>query len=125
MKQRQNVWVRATAGAGKVTAAYGEIVNSGTTDDELVSVSTPKASMSHIHKTSETGGVMKMEAVHSLIIPANGRVELKPGGYHVMISNVTRPLKVGDTVELTFTFRNQGPVKVIADAIPLSTQHKH
>jgi len=116
----KDVWVRATAGTGKVTAGYGVIVNSGAVGDQLISVSTSAAMMVDVHQSKHEGGVMKMEPVRGLVIPASGIVELKPGGYHLMIMNVSQPLKAGEDIDLVFTFKNQGPVKVRAKVAPLS-----
>ena len=47
-------------------------------------------------------------------VPANGTVELKPGGFHIMLMNLTEPLEAGDSVELELTFEKAGTVKVTA-----------
>jgi len=65
--------------------------------------------------TMASGGMMGMRPVARLDIPAGGKVELKPGGYHIMLIELTRELKVGDKVEITLTFEKAGDVKVTAE----------
>jgi hypothetical protein len=116
----ENAWVRATTGTNKVSAGYAAIVNTGPQADQLQSVSTPIAMMTEVHESKATNGVMSMEPVDTLTVPANGRVELKPGSYHLMIMNVTQPLKVGDMVDVTFNFKIKGAVTVKAKVLPLA-----
>ena len=118
----QNAWVRATPGAAKVTAGYAVIVNSGPKADRLLAVSISDAAMTEIHQSMESGGIMKMDALNGLDVPAGGRVEMKPGGYHLMIMGLTRPLKVGEGMNVIFKFRDGGDVAVAAKVAPLSAQ---
>lgn len=119
----EGLWIRETAGAGKITGGFGTIRNTGNTADDLISASTPAAAMTQIHSASHEGGVMRMDQVQHLDIPANGVVSLIPGaGHHLMLMGVSRPLKAGDQVEVTLTFRNAGPVKAMAVVRPLGTQ---
>ncbi len=116
----ENAWVRATAGTNKVSAGYAAIINSGAQSDELLAVSTPAAMMTEVHESKSDHGVMSMDPVNKLTVSANGRIDLKPGSYHLMIMNVTKGLKVGETVDLTFTFKTKGPVTVRAKVLPLA-----
>lgn len=78
------------------------------------------------------GNIMKMRAVPALDLPAGKAVDLKPGGYHVMLLDLKAPLKAGDTVALTLVIEGQGgqretltvkaPVKALGVA---GTEHKH
>jgi copper(I)-binding protein len=127
----KDAWVRATPGASKVTAGYAVIVNTGAAPDVLTGVRTPVSGMAHIHATVGKDGVMRMESVHELKVPAGGDVALAPGGYHIMIMGLKQGLKVGDAIPLTFTFKTQGDVTVNARVMPLSATgggadaHKH
>ncbi len=117
----EKAWVRASAGTNKVTAGYAVITNNGKADDELTAVSTPAAMMSEVHQSTHENGIAKMEAVDSLKIPAGGKAELKPGSYHVMVMELMQPLKVGETIDMTFTFKQHGDVMVKAIVMPLAT----
>jgi len=116
----RDAWVRATIGTMKITAGYAEIANTGTKDDELLSVKTSVSGAANVHQTMNHDGMMHMTAVPSLVIPAGGIVKLMPGATHVMITDISHPLAVGGTIEMTYTFRNQGPVTVSARVAPLS-----
>ncbi len=114
-----NAWVRETIGAGKTSAGYARIVNTGAAD-RLVSVSTPAAGMADVHQSVEQGGMMRMLPVKVLEIPAKGEMLLKPGGYHIMIMNAQKPFKVGDVMEFTFTFEHAGKITVPVKVAPIT-----
>ncbi len=57
------------------------------------------------------GGVMKMRPVKAVELPANQRVSLKPGGYHVMLFDIKRELKAGERVPLRLEVRDAKGVK--------------
>jgi copper(I)-binding protein len=61
-----------------------------------------------------------MQQVTGIDVPANGEVTLKPGGYHVMLMNVQKPLKEGDSIAVTLTFEKAGAVKVTASVHEIS-----
>jgi periplasmic copper chaperone A len=110
-----NVWMRASLGKVPTTAAYFTLENRGATEDRLLSVSTPVSAMAHIHNSVTTdAGVVQMAAVMSLSIKPGEKVELKPGGMHVMVMNLKAPLKAGETVLLTLWFQKAGEITVEA-----------
>lgn len=111
-----DAWVRETIGAGRTSAGYARIVNTGPAD-RLIAVSVP-AGTAEVHESREQGGMMRMLPVKALDIPASGETQLKPGGYHIMIMNTA--LKRGETVEVTFTFEKAGKVTVPAKIAPIS-----
>jgi periplasmic copper chaperone A len=94
-------------------AAYVSVMVHGG-PDRLVAVSTPAAKMAGLHKTENVDGVMKMEHVDAIEVPADGMLQMKPGGYHIMLMGLNAPLKEGDEIELTLTFEKAGDVKVKA-----------
>jgi periplasmic copper chaperone A len=75
------------------------------------------------------GSTMRMRAVPSLDLPAGKPVELKPGGYHVMLMDLKQPLKDGETVSVTLTIEGRDgkreTVEVKAPVKPLAGGHKH
>jgi copper(I)-binding protein len=73
---------------------------------QLVAVSTPAAGVAEIHEMKMDGGVMKMRAMPALDLPANQAVELKPGGYHLMLMDLKTPLAKDGILALTLTFRD-------------------
>ena len=104
----QHAWVRAAIAGGN-GAAYAQIANSGAAD-RLIAVKGDIAPAIEIHEMTMVDGVMQMRRVDGLDIPAGGAAELKPGGYHVMMIGLTRDLKAGESVTLTFVFEHAGEV---------------
>jgi periplasmic copper chaperone A len=94
-------WARATVAGQKATGAFMQITSA--TSAVLVDAASPVAKVVEIHEMKMDAGVMKMAAVGKLPLPAGKPVELKPGGYHVMLMDLTRPLKEGETIPLTLT----------------------
>lgn len=70
-------------------------------DAKLISAQSPVAGVVEVHEMAMDGGVMKMRAVPSLALPAGKAVDLKPGGYHVMLMDLKGQVKDGDTVPVT------------------------
>ncbi len=104
---------RATMGSQSNGGAYLQIENSGSTDDVLLSASSPAAANVEIHNMTMEGDVMKMRALDKLEIKAGSKIEMKPGnGYHLMLMGLKKPLKIGDKFPLTLTFKKAGKVKV-------------
>ena len=100
-------WVRGTVAGQTATGAFMEVTSkAGAT---LVGAASPVAGLTEIHEMKMDGGVMKMRAVRSLAVPAGKTTELKPGGYHVMLMDLKRPMTTGDTVPITLVF--EGPDK--------------
>jgi len=89
------------------------IINAGGTADRLVSGQSSASKTMELHETTEEGGVMKMRPVPGgFEVPANGRLELKPGGKHVMLIGLTAPLVAGQTLEITLNFEKSGAIQV-------------
>ena len=107
-------WVRVPSVPG-TTAAYMTITNGTSADDALMSASSTAATDVSIHETTTDSGMTGMHMVPSIKIPAGQTVELKPGGYHIMLMGVIGDLKAGSTVELVLTFEHAGVVKVTAE----------
>lgn len=97
---------------GAMSAAYMMLENKGG-EDTLVGVSGDVAEMIQVHRTIEKDGMMSMEeAKDGIPLPANGKVELKPGGIHIMMMNLKKDLKAGDTFKLTLKFKSGKEISV-------------
>ncbi len=94
-----DAWARATAPGQKIAGAYLKITSA--TPAYLVGGSSPAARVVEVHQMTMANNVMKMRPVARLELPAGTAVELKPGGYHLMLVDVVRPLVKGDSVPLT------------------------
>src|SRR6266478_6591852 len=100
-------------GSGARTAGvFVAVENTGSQSDRLLSVATPMAGVAELHEMRVDAGVMRMRDVAALEVRPGEKVQLKPGGYHVMLSELKQPLKVGDKFPLTLTFQNAGAVEV-------------
>ncbi len=133
----QDAWVRASVPNQKATGAFMRL--NAAKNTRLVSVSSPAAPLAEIHEMKMEGDVMKMREVPAIDLPAGKAVDLKPGGYHVMLMDLPKPVKEGDTVPLTLVFEGQDgkreslEVKAQARAVSASAapapaahgEHKH
>ena len=95
----KQAWVRGTVAQQKATGAFMQI--SSVSGGRLLSVSSPAAGVVELHEMAMDGNTMRMRALPALDLPAGKLVELKPGGYHVMMLDLKAPLKAGDTVDLS------------------------
>lgn len=133
-------WARATVQGQKGTGAFMSITASEGT--KLVGLSTPVAGVAEVHEMKMEGDVMKMRAVPGgLDLPAGKTVDLKPGGYHVMLMDLKTPLAKDSTVPMTLLFKNAkgvesklnitvpvsvtAPGSAAAAGTPVAHDHKH
>ena len=108
-----DAWVRGTVTGQKGTGAFMQLKSP--TDTALVAVSSPAAKIAEIHEMKLEGGVMRMNAMDKLALPAGKAVELKPGSYHVMLMELAKPLNEGDAVSLQLTFEDKAGRKTTQD----------
>ena len=95
-------WVRATVPAQQVTGAFMTLT--AAVDLRLVAVSSPLAGMIEIHQMSMENKVKQMRAFpDGLALPKGKAIELKPGGYHLMVMDLKQPMKQGAWLPLTLT----------------------
>lgn len=111
--QVTGAWVRGTAGAQKTTGAYLELTS--TRGATLVGVESADAALAEIHEMRMEGNVMRMRAVPRLDLPAGTKVELKPGGYHVMLIGLKKSLAKGESVPLRFRIENMDKSVTLVD----------
>jgi copper(I)-binding protein len=97
-------WVRSTVPGQKGTGAFMTLTAKDGT--RLVGVSTPVAGIAEVHEMKLEGDVMKMRALPGLDLPAGKAVELKPGGYHLMLMDLKQPLAKGADVPVTLRFKD-------------------
>ena len=105
-------WSREMPPVAPTAAAYFVVHNKGAEADRLLSVSTPHAGKAELHEHMHADGVMKMQQVENVAIPAGGEVKFEPMGYHVMLFNLKQQAKDGERFPLTLTFENAGKVDV-------------
>jgi periplasmic copper chaperone A len=127
-------WVRGTVAQQKATGAFMQL--KAEQDSRLVAARSPVAGVVEIHEMAMEKDVMKMRALPAgLELPAGKAVDLKPGGYHVMLMDLKEQLKEGSTVPVTLVFEARdkkrsevevkAPVRPLAEARKMDGMHKH
>lgn len=112
-------WVRSTVAGQKGSGAFMKITAKESV--QLTGVSSPVAGVAEVHEMKMDGDVMKMRAVPVLDLPAGGTVELKPGGYHLMLMDLKQKLTAGSTVPVTLMFRDgKGAERRIEVKLPVA-----
>lgn len=110
-------WVRATVPGQKIAAGYMKLRSSEPA--ALVDVRTDVAPQAEIHEMKVESGIMKMRRIDRIALPAGRTVELKPGGHHLMLMQLPKPLHPGEHVPLVLVIEDAGrqrhEVKVTAE----------
>jgi copper(I)-binding protein len=119
----KDAWVRGTVPAQTTTGAFMTLTS--TSEAKLVGAASPVAKMVEIHESSMHGNMAHMQEVSAVPLPAGKAVQLKPGGHHVMLMGVAKPLKPGETVPITLTIEEKGKrstIEVKAAVRPIGSQ---
>lgn len=98
-------WVRGTTASQRTTGAFMTLISSG--DAALVAATSPAAGIVEIHEMRMDGSSMRMRQVDELTLPAGKRVELNPGGYHIMLMDLRQQMRAGTKVPLLLKIRNR------------------
>lgn len=116
----KDAWVRTTVQGQKATGAFMKIT--AKEGAQLVAASSPVAGVTEVHEMKMDGNIMKMRAVPVLDIPAGQTVELKSGGYHVMLMDLKAPLLKDSSVPLTLVFKDaKGVEEKVELNVPVAT----
>ena len=115
-----DTWVRASAPGQSVGAAYMTLQSSS--DTSLVKVESNAAGSVEIHSMTMKNGVMQMRMMETLPLSAGKPAKLEPGGFHLMLFDLKKPLKAGDKVKFTLYFKNDaGKTSVVQVVSPVKT----
>jgi copper(I)-binding protein len=99
-------WARATVAQQKASGAFMQITSAQ--GGRLVAAESPVAGVVEIHEMAMDGQVMRMRAISGVDLPAGKAVELKPGGYHVMLMDLKRSLTPGESIPITLVVESAG-----------------
>ena len=123
----EDPWVKEGPPSARVLAGYMTIRNGSSQTQTIIGVSSPAFAMVEMHRTEIQDGMARMVEQERLEVPASGQVSLEPGGYHLMLMGANRPLREGDTVEISLQPENGEPVVVQAPVrkATLGTHHHH
>lgn len=115
----QGAWVRATVPGQSGTGGFMSL-RSQAGPLQLVGFSTPVAGTAELHEMAMDGAVMRMRPVDGLDLPAGQVVELKPGGHHLMLMSLKRPLVAGSSLPLVLKFKTpEGRLLELKVAVPV------
>jgi len=103
-----DAWVRETDAGAKVHAGYMTLVNTGTEEVVLTGVESQSYASIDVHEMKTVNGLMEMRDMPELTIPANGQVQMLPGGMHLMLKGPRQHFTAGQTVQLTLNFGSAG-----------------
>ncbi len=98
----RDAWIRGTVPQQTATGLFAQISSPVAT--RLVEARSSAAGAVEIHEMRMDGNTMRMRAIEGLDIPAGRSVDLKPGGYHLMLVNLKQPLKAGEEWPVTLVF---------------------
>lgn len=99
-----DAWARPTKGQAP-GAVYLTIDNKGSEADRLTGAFTDHAAMAMVHQNEMVNGIAKMRMAGEINIPAHDKIEMTPGGTHIMLEGLRAPLKTGDDFDLVLKFR--------------------
>ena len=117
----KNQWVRASNDGQDVSAAYMTIVSNE--DTSLITIDSDVADVIEIHSMSMENGVMKMRMLDTLDLIAGKPTELSPGGFHLMLFDLKKPLTAGKEAHFTLHFKNKaGQEKTISVTSPIKAE---
>lgn len=101
-----DAWIRGTVAQQTATGLFAQITSAK--GGRLVAGSSPAAGVVEIHEMKMEGSTMRMRAIPGLELPAGQAVALKPGGHHLMLMDLKRPLKTGETVPVSLVIETAG-----------------
>lgn len=116
-----DAWVKTSTPGGSVSAAYMNIKSA--TPLKLVKAESPVAGMVEIHEMKMNDGVMEMKALDAVNVPVDKLVKLAPGGVHVMLMQVKKPIKKGDKVPMVLTFEDEAKKPLIVTLEAIAKEH--
>lgn len=117
--QLEKPWVRLLPPSAEVTAAFVTLRNDTDQPDTLLAATSDAAVTTELHVMSETDGQMTMRKADFLVVPAHGELELMPGGTHIMLIGLTRPLSTETPIRIDLRFSREGLVPLIAPVVDL------
>lgn len=112
----EGAWVRMVPRSQATTGGFLTLVNRSSVDQVLVDARSPRAKTVELHEMVHEGDRMRMRQVDRIVVPAGQTVQLRPGGLHLMLFEVTTPLQAGDKVPITLVFDDGSTIDVEAEA---------
>ncbi|GGA80487.1 transporter [Neiella marina] len=121
----EDAYVRAAIPGVPNTAAFLSIVSACQEPVSLVGGQTELANRLELHTHVHQDGMMKMRQVDAIVVPANGAVQLKPGGYHLMMMGIDSAINDKTSIPILLTFSNGQQLSIDAPLKDLKSSHHH
>jgi periplasmic copper chaperone A len=120
-------FARATPPGARSGGVFLSVENKGDSADRLLRISTPVAGAAELHQMVMDAGVMRMRAIAGVDVKPGDRLVLQPGGYHVMLTDLKRPLQAGDSFPLTLGFEKAGSIEVnvVVESMAAGAMHPY
>lgn len=115
----EKAWARATTSAGATGVVYLSLADTGPAADRLTGVATPVAGHADMHIMVMEGSVMQMRPVDAVDVKPGERIQFKPNGLHIMLTDLKRPLTRGERFPVTLDFEKAGKVDVEVLVLPI------
>jgi len=115
-------WARASIGTKRPAAVFLKLRNQGGIGDVLSAIETPVSGRASVHRTQISNGIASMTMVGPLEIPANSEVRLAPGGLHIMLMMLKKPLNKGKEFPLTLVFKKTGRVEITVPVLSVGAR---
>jgi copper(I)-binding protein len=115
----RDAWVRVSTARRTSSSGYCRMENPGGKPVTLVRITAAGVGTAQVHTMTDHDGQMSMSPVTKLTIPPHGTIDLAPGGTHIMLTDIARPLAIGATLDMRFTFDDGRTETVRATVRPL------
>jgi copper(I)-binding protein len=115
----EKAWARATTSAGATGVVYLSLADAGPAADRLIGIATPVAAHADMHIMVMEGNVMQMRPVDAVDVKPGERIQFKPSGLHIMLTNLKQPLTRGERFPVTLDFEKAGKVDVEVLVLPI------
>lgn len=110
-----HAWSRELPPTAPVGAAFLTVENPSQHADRLLSAQSAIAEVTELHAHIHEGDVMRMVKVETIDVPAHGKLTLEPGGYHIMLIDLKKPLVAGEQLPLSLQFERAGQIDITVD----------
>ena len=115
-----DAWIRSGPPNSKTFAGYLKFTNRSSTEISIKELKSNAFEKIEMHSSLTKDGISSMKKLNALEIPANSSLNLKPGGYHLMLNSPNKMIKESDLIELMIYFEVEGSIKILrSDAMVL------
>ncbi|MEZ5498047.1 MAG: copper chaperone PCu(A)C [Steroidobacteraceae bacterium] len=117
-----HAWLRNAGPGGRIAVIYLQLHNTSRKPIVVTAVEVPIATSAQIHRSSVVGGMTRMRPEPRVVVPAGRSVQFAPGGLHIMLMGLSRPLRDGERIPLRLLTESNGTIHAVALVRPLSAQ---